>query len=76
MEDQLKTRKYMSWQILLISYALTAVFTILQLSNIYPTMTVGYKLLPVFVLFLVVLLGSLLIYVVKSINTKYALKQI
>ncbi|MGY4793507.1 DUF1648 domain-containing protein [Lysinibacillus fusiformis] len=66
LEDQLKTRKYMSWQILLISYALTALLTILQLSNIYPSMTVGYKLLPVFILFLVVLLGSLLIYVVKK----------
>lgn len=66
LEDQLKTRKYMSWQILLISYALTALLTILQLSNIYPSMTVGYKLLPVFILLLVVLLGSLLIYVVKK----------
>lgn len=66
LEDQLKTRKYMSWKILLMSYALTALLTILQLSNIYPSMTVGYKLLPVFILFLVVLLGSLLIYVVKK----------
>lgn len=66
LEDQLKTRKYMSWQILMISYALTALLTILQLSNIYPSMTVGYKLLPVFILFLVVLLGSLLIYVLKK----------
>ncbi|WP_016992425.1 DUF1648 domain-containing protein [Lysinibacillus boronitolerans] len=66
LEDQLKTRKYMSWQILMISSALTALLTILQLSNIYPSMTVGYKLLPVFILFLVVLLGSLLIYVLKK----------
>lgn len=70
LEDQLQTRKYMSWQILLISSALTALLTILQLSNIYPSMTVGYKLLPVFILFLVVLLGSLLIYVVKKYKHK------
>jgi len=66
LEDQLKTRKYMSWQILLVSYALTVLLTVLQLSNIYPAMTVGYKLLPVFVLFLAVVLGSLFIYVVKK----------
>ncbi|MEA0556262.1 DUF5808 domain-containing protein [Lysinibacillus irui] len=66
LEDQLKTRKYMSWHILLISYALTILLTVLQLSNIYPFMTVGYKLLPVFISFLVVLFGSLFIYIVKK----------
>ncbi|KGA81751.1 DUF1648 domain-containing protein [Lysinibacillus fusiformis] len=66
LEDQLKTRKFMSWQILLVSYAITVLLTVLQLSNIYPAMTVGYKLLPLFVLFLVVVVGSLLIYVVKK----------
>jgi len=66
LEDQLKTRKFMSWQILLVSYAITVLLTVLQLSNIYPSMTVGYKLLPLFVLFLAVVVGSLLIYVVKK----------
>ncbi len=66
LEDQLKTRKYMSWKILLVSYALTILLTVLQLSNIYPSMTVGYKLLPVFIFFLVVLIGSLFIYVLKK----------
>lgn len=66
LEDQLKTRKYMSWHILLISYALTILLTVLQLSNIYPFMTVGYKLLPFFISFLVVLFGSLFIYIVKK----------
>ncbi len=66
LEDQLKTRKFMSWQILSVSYAITVLLTVLQLSNIYPSMTVGYKLLPLFVLFLAVVVGSLLIYVVKK----------
>ncbi|WCH47939.1 DUF1648 domain-containing protein [Lysinibacillus sp. OF-1] len=66
LEDQLKTRKYMSWKILLMSYALTILLTVLQLSNIYPSMIVGYKLLPVFILFLAVVLGSLFIYILKK----------
>ncbi len=66
LEDQLKTRKYMSWHIMLLSYTLTALLTVLQLSNIYPSMAEGQILLPVFIAFLALVLGSLLVYVWKK----------
>ncbi len=66
LEDQLKSRKYMSWNIILISYALTILLTVLQLSNIYPSMMAGNRLLPVFFSFLILILGSLIVYVWKK----------
>ncbi|QDQ00577.1 DUF1648 domain-containing protein [Lysinibacillus fusiformis] len=66
LEDQLKTRKYMSWYMMLLSYALTVLLTVLQLSNIYPSIAEGGKLLPMFIAFLVLVLGSLLLYVWKK----------
>ena len=66
LEDQLKSRKYMSWNIMLLSYSLTILFTVLQLSNIYPSMTSGNRLLPVFILFLCLVLGSVLVYAWKK----------
>lgn len=66
LEDQLKTRKYMSWHMMLISYALTVLLSVLQLSNIYPSLAEGGKLLPLFIAFLVLVLGSLLFYVWKK----------
>lgn len=66
LEDQLKSRKYMSWSIMLLSYAFTILFTVLQLSNIYPSMTTGNRLLPVFILFLLLVLGSVLVYAWKK----------
>lgn len=66
LEDQLKSRKYMSWNIMFLSYALTILFTVLQLSNIYPSMTSGNRLLPIFILFLCLVLGSVLIYAWKK----------
>lgn len=66
LEDQLKSRKYMSWNIMLLSYAFTILFTVLQLSNIYPSMTTGSRLLSVFMLFLLLVLGSVLVYAWKK----------
>ncbi|OXS70465.1 hypothetical protein B1B04_17710 [Lysinibacillus sp. KCTC 33748] len=66
LEDQLKSRKYMSWNIMLLSYALTILFTVLQLNNIYPSMTSGNRLLPIFILFLCLVFGSVLIYAWKK----------
>ncbi|KOS64587.1 DUF1648 domain-containing protein [Lysinibacillus agricola] len=73
LEDQLKSRKYMSWNIMLLSYAFTILFTVLQLSNIYPSMTAGNKLLPIFILFLLLVLGSVLVYAWKKrkLRVKY-----
>ena len=66
LEDQLKSRKYMSWSLMLVSYTLTILFTVLQLSNIYPSIAEGNKLLPLFILYLVIILGSLLAYAWKK----------
>ncbi|MFJ5792616.1 DUF1648 domain-containing protein [Lysinibacillus sp. NPDC093197] len=66
LESELKTRKFMSWNIALVSYSLTGLFTILQLSNIYPSMAEGKKLLPLFIAFLVLILGSVLVYAWKK----------
>ncbi|MDM5245887.1 DUF5808 domain-containing protein [Lysinibacillus sp. G4S2] len=66
LEDQLKSRKYISWNIMLLSYAITILFTVLQLSNIYPSMTTGNRLLPVFILFLLLVLGSVFVYAWKK----------
>ncbi|WP_231785374.1 DUF5808 domain-containing protein [Lysinibacillus sp. GJ-1] len=66
LENELKTRKFMSWNIALISYSLTALLTILQLSNIYPSMAEGNKLLPFFIAFLFLILGSVLVYAWKK----------
>lgn len=73
LEDQLKSRKYMSWSIMLLSYAFTILFTVLQLSNIYPSMTTGKSLSPVFILFLLLVIGSVLIYAWKKrkLRVKY-----
>ncbi|MFJ7370153.1 DUF1648 domain-containing protein [Lysinibacillus sp. NPDC098008] len=75
LEDQLKTRKYISWNLLLVSYALTILLTVLQLSNIYPSIIEGYKLLPLFILFLVVVLGSLVVYAMKKHKHKVHYKE-
>lgn len=56
----------MSWNIMLLSYALTILFTVLQLSNIYPSMNSGNWLLPIFILFLCLVFGSVLIYTWKK----------
>ncbi|MGE7949990.1 DUF1648 domain-containing protein [Lysinibacillus sp. NPDC093688] len=66
LEDQLKSRKYMSWSIMLLSYTFTILFTVLQLSNIYPSMITGRRLLPVFILFLCLVFGSVLVYAWKK----------
>ena len=66
LENELKTRKFMSWNIALISYSLTVLLTILQLSNIYPSMAEGKKLLPVFITFLFLIIGSVLVYAWKK----------
>ncbi|GLC90197.1 DUF1648 domain-containing protein [Lysinibacillus piscis] len=65
-EEQLKTRKYISWNTAVVSYALTMLLTVLQLSNIYPSIATGKRLLPLFVLFLIIVLGSMTIYVWKK----------
>ncbi|MEB2281553.1 DUF5808 domain-containing protein [Lysinibacillus xylanilyticus] len=66
LEEQLKSRKYMSWSIMLLSYAFTILFTVLQLSNIYPSMATAKSLLPVFILFLLLVLGLVLVYAWKK----------
>lgn len=66
LEEQLKIRKYMSWSIMLLSYAFTILFTVLQLSNIYPSMATAKSLLPVFILFLLLVLGLVLVYAWKK----------
>ena len=63
LENQLKIRKFASWLVLLISYGITVLLTGLQLSNIYPELAEGKKLLPLFILFLVVVLGGVLMLV-------------
>ena len=65
LESQLKTRKFTSWFVVLISYVLTMLFTVLQLSNIYPELAEEEKLLPLFLLFLVLMLGGTLIFAWK-----------
>lgn len=65
LESQLKTRKFASWLVMFFSYGLTIVLTVLQLSNIYPAMAEGGKLLPLFILFLVLVLGGTLVFVWK-----------
>lgn len=68
LESQLKIRKFVSWAVMLISYVLTMLFTVLQLSNIYPVLADGHKLLPLFILFilfLVLVLGGTLIFAWK-----------
>lgn len=66
LEEQLKSRKYMSWSIMLLSNAFTILFTVLQLSNIYPLMATAKSLLPVFILFLLLVLGLVLVYAWKK----------
>ena len=63
LEMQLKTRKFASWFVLLISYGITVLFTVLQLSNIYPELAEGKKLLPLFLLFLIIVIGGVLMLV-------------
>lgn len=65
LESQLKTRKFASWFVMLISYSITVLLTILQLSNIYPELAQGKKLLPLFILFLVVELSGVFMLVWK-----------
>lgn len=65
LESQLKTRKFASWFVMLISYGLTMLFTVLQLSNIYPVLADGNKLLPFFILFLALVLGGTLVFAWK-----------
>jgi len=66
LESELKARKFMSWNIALVSYSLTGLLTILQLSNIYPEMAEGKKLLPFFMAFIVLITGSVLVYAWKK----------
>lgn len=66
LESELKTRKFMSWNIALVSYSLTGLLTMLQLSNIYPSMADGKKLLPFFMTFLILIIGSVLVYAWKK----------
>ena len=63
LESQLKTRKIASWFSLLTSYGITVLLTVLQLSNIYPELAEGKRLLPFFMLFLVVVIGGVLLLV-------------
>ena len=63
LESQLKTRKFASWFVLLISYGITVLLTVLQLSNIYPEWAEGKNLLPLFILFLLIVLGGILLLV-------------
>ncbi|MFJ7738328.1 DUF1648 domain-containing protein [Lysinibacillus sp. NPDC097287] len=65
LESQLKTRKFASWSVLLLSYSLTGLLSVLQLSNIYPAMAEGKKLLPLFIAFLVLVLGGTLVFMWK-----------
>lgn len=65
LESQLKTRKFISWNVMLLSYGLTVLFSVLQLSNIYPEMAEGGKLLPLFIAFLVLVLGGQLVFMWK-----------
>ncbi|KOS66174.1 hypothetical protein AEA09_19045 [Lysinibacillus contaminans] len=65
LESQLKIRKFASWSVMLLSYGLTIVLTVLQLSNIYPSLAEGEKLLPLLILFLVLELGGTLVFVWK-----------
>ena len=65
LESQLKMRKFASWSMMLLSYSLTILLSVLQLSNIYPAMAEGEKLLPLFIAYLVLVLGGLLVFVWK-----------
>ena len=65
LESQLKIRKFASWYLLLGSYGLTVLLTVLQLSNIYPVLAEEKKLLPLFILFLVLILSGTLIFAWK-----------
>ena len=64
-ENQLKSRKFASWLVMLISYGMTVLMTGLQLSNIYPELSGGKKLLPLMILFLVIVLSGVLMLVWK-----------
>ena len=65
LESQLEKRKFVSWNLMLLSYGLTVLLSVLQLSNIYPAMAEGGKLLPLFLAFLALVLGGLLVLVWK-----------
>ena len=65
LESQLKTRKFASWSVMFLSYGLTVLLTVLQLSNIFPALAEEEKLQPLFIVYLVLVLGGVVIFMWK-----------
>ena len=58
LESQLKIRKFASWSVMFLSYGLTVLLTVLQLSNIFPALAEEKKLQPLFIVYLILVLGG------------------